>query len=151
MKARCRTCTKEFKYYPSNSKGYYCSLKCRNADPEYVNPMKGKKRKDLSEYNKREKVKLVGKKNPNWKGGLFTDIRRIRSTKRYKEWRFSVLKRDKGRCRLCGSEKNIEVHHIVSLKEIYAFPFERENGITLCYECHCKIDKQRYRFKCVKE
>lgn len=27
-KAICRKCKKEFSYYPSNSKGYYCSRKC---------------------------------------------------------------------------------------------------------------------------
>ena len=146
-KGICKTCGKKFDYYSSRQKGIYCSIKCRDEDPTYVNPMKGKKRIDVVKYNKLEKPKCTGKNNSNWKGGVSSKLKRIRSLKEYKKWREDVLKRDNYLCRFCGNKKNLEVHHIVSLKDVWEFPFERENGITLCLECHCKIDKERCKFK----
>ena len=143
----CRTCRFHFKYRTPNSKGIYCSIKCRNDDPNYVNPMKGKSRPDLTEYNRREKPKCTGSNNPNWKGGITSKIRRLRSSGFYRVWRNNILDRDKHQCRFCLSKNKLEVHHIVPVFEfIKDYPkaaFEEENGITLCHSCHSRIDKSR--------
>ncbi len=151
MIGRCITCEEEFEYYPSNQRGKYCSLKCRDNDPDYVNPMKGKKRPDLSEYNKKEKPKQIGELNPNWKDGisLLNVNKHIRTTKEYKEWRLKVLERDGNKCRLCLSDKELEVHHVVPLRWLVEDDYELyevENGVVVCLECHSKIDKFRGRF-----
>lgn len=57
-----------------------------------------------------------------------------------REWRCAVLKRDGYKCVKCGSQKELQTHHIIHVaddpegKHI----FEVDNGITLCKECHMK-------------
>lgn len=61
-----------------------------------------------------------------------------RFTKSTATWRRLCLDRDKHQCVLCGSKKNIEVHHI---ERWYDAPLKRlkvKNGATLCRSCHHK-------------
>ena len=48
-----------------------------------------------------------------------------------------VLRRDKHRCRQCGSSQNLDVHHLVALKD--GGSNDLPNLVTLCRECHSKI------------
>lgn len=85
---------------------------------------------------------LSKEKNGNWKGG---------ATEKYYNWRANnlsklnkarkiVLERDGYKCKICGSDKNLEFHHIVPLKEFKQFATLRMNGVTLCRSCHQKTD-----------
>ena len=79
---------------------------------------------------------LFGKNNPNWKGGIQSKLR-PRLTKKYKQWRKSVFKRDNYTCQLCGQKGGkLEVHHIKSWIKYSKLRYIILNGLTLCYKCH---------------
>lgn len=67
-------------------------------------------------------------------------LEEIRSSSQYKEWRKSVLKRDRRKCVLCDSKKRLEVDHIKSLALYPQLALEINNGRVLCRECHKKTD-----------
>lgn len=46
-----------------------------------------------------------------------------------------VYKRDKGQCRLCGSN-NIQLHHIIYRSEDKSKINDIDNCIMLCFKCH---------------
>jgi len=56
--------------------------------------------------------------------------------------RQKVLERDGGLCQLCGRPAN-SVHHIVPV--VHGGGRELSNLITLCWSCHNKADKARYK------
>ncbi len=93
----------------------------------------------------------------------------------YTHWKFPILKRDGFKCTKCNSNKKLEVHHLTPHREIFNESVFKNNlnydsydlwtndnfkeiiqtyldlhiidiGITLCIECHCKIDNYRKRF-----
>lgn len=97
-----------------------------------------------SEETKRKiREKMSGENNPAWKGGKTRKGHLLRTSAKYMEWRSKVFIRDNFRCRLCGSTMNLEVHHIVSIKEAPECITEFENGITFCKYCHAIVDKNR--------
>jgi 5-methylcytosine-specific restriction endonuclease McrA len=71
----------------------------------------------------------------------------IYRTIKYKRWRRKVFKRDKFKCKWCGSKGFLRAHHI---KKKYKFPrliFIVANGITLCNKCHRKIWQREEEFE----
>lgn len=56
---------------------------------------------------------------------------------RWLELRNECLKRDKMRCRMCGSPFNLQVHHTKYPK--YWGEEELHDLVTVCDECHKKI------------
>lgn len=72
-----------------------------------------------------------------------------RSSREYRLWRVSVIRRDKV-CVVCDSRKNRHAHHINSASY---FPLERydiENGVCLCSGCHVQYHtnfNRSYRVK----
>ena len=50
-------------------------------------------------------------------------------------WRKAVIKRDGGKCIICGSQKNLAAHHILSRRH-KATRWLLENGVTLCTAHH---------------
>lgn len=64
--------------------------------------------------------------------------------KKLKEWRESVFERDNYICQLCGTRGgNLEAHHKKSWAKYPELRYKIENGITLCYGCHKKVDPLR--------
>lgn len=61
---------------------------------------------------------------------------------KYKKWRLAVYKRDKFCCRLCGSKKKIQAHHIKRWADFPSLRFTVSNGITLCKRCHNNLAGQ---------
>ena len=64
-----------------------------------------------------------------------------------KAFRDACYKRDGFRCAMCGmksskdhAEEDLEVHHITNPKEIPNGGYVKENGISLCSECHQKAE-----------
>ncbi len=59
-----------------------------------------------------------------------------------------ILKRDGYKCRVCGSTKRLEMHHITPVSEYHHTPLEaifvEHNLITLCWECHKKVRSRYY-------
>ena len=54
----------------------------------------------------------------------------------YKIWRDDVLTHDGHQCVHCGSEENLEAHHVEDYINNPELRTEMANGITLCRRCH---------------
>ena len=64
--------------------------------------------------------------------------RTARRSKQYEQWKYFVMKRDHFRCAECGAKDNLNVHHIALYSENTGKRIKKDNGITLCHECHTK-------------
>jgi len=101
--------------------------------------------------------KTRGAKHYNWKGGssrLNTAIRRMTENR---NWMDAVVRRD-GVCQKCGTNVNLEAHHVEPFAEILARHgitkpeqarvcgalWDLSNGITLCESCHCEHHGRAY-------
>ncbi len=115
----------------------------------------GKKR--ISDAKKGiKRPEISGEKCHLWKGGISKLTDKIRKIDEYKEWRFSIYKRDWFICKMpsCDKiEKSLHAHHIkkfskiikefnikiledaINCKELW----DINNGITLCKKCHEKV------------
>lgn len=89
---------------------------------------------------------ITGEKNPNWKGGISSAREKFCGTPKYKEWRKSVYKRDRYKCKFCGAGgRTIRAHHIKNFNEYPELRLNVNNGITVCDSCHKII---HYTYKC---
>lgn len=52
------------------------------------------------------------------------------------EWKSKVIERDGYECRLCGTDRNLEAHHIKPIKQYPELRHEVQNGICVCHACH---------------
>jgi len=105
-----------------------------------------------------------GDKNPNWKGGITSLVKRIRKLDKYKEWRNLVFIRDDFTCEKCLIRGNgdLNAHHI---KEFAKIIKENEiktieeaencgelwnvgNGQTFCKKCHKEKHKKGEKNLC---
>ncbi len=61
----------------------------------------------------------------------------IRKSKKYKDWRKEVFKRDDFTCKKTGKKGgNLVVHHINNFSEFEELRYEVDNGVTLSVESH---------------
>lgn len=88
------------------------------------------------ENNPRFKKPLSGSDNPNWQGGITKENFKIRNSKKMKEWKIAVFKRDNYTCQRCGNKSYGEAHHIKSFSKHEEERFNVDNGLTLCRYCH---------------
>jgi len=51
-------------------------------------------------------------------------------------WKKKVFKRDNYKCQMCGSDKDIQAHHISHWSDDPVNRININNGITLCHVCH---------------
>jgi hypothetical protein len=114
IKVVCENCGKEFEKHKSEIKRdvhdkNFCSLEC------------------WYEYNR-------GNNHYGYCGG-----QNERMNSEYHKWHNAVIERDKGYCRLCHSQKRLEVHHIYRFAIYPNMRWDIENGITLCHDCHIKF------------
>jgi len=147
----CNYCNKEFHSKSHQKEKLYCSIKCaselkkkrtilscQECGTSYivVNSRVG-----ISKFcSDACRVKYtgylaslrVGELSPVYKG--FNDERRTNKSK-LRSWASSIKRRDKF-CKLCGSDDNLQSHHIKSYKENKDLRFNLENGILLCGTCH---------------
>lgn len=108
-------------------------------------------REKMSEHAKRHKLGTQrGPAHNRWNGGLTPLVKRYRTDQRYKVWRTACFERDNYTCLKCGFRGDLEVNHIVTVKEIfhkYNFTdmdevyaceilWDTNNGETLCKSCH---------------
>lgn len=67
-----------------------------------------------------------------------------------KDFRDSVFRRDRYRCKLCGlqssaekAEEELDAHHITNRNEFPNGGYVKENGISLCKaDCHRKAEEE---------
>ena len=56
-------------------------------------------------------------------------------------FRTSVFERDEHTCRKCGAENvDLDAHHITDRNKMPNGGYVKENGISLCDECHIKAE-----------
>ena len=78
-----------------------------------------------------------GENHPNYNPNLSEEDRIInRDYVEYHNWRLSVYKRDKYRCVICGSKKDINAHHLHNYADYPLLRIDVGNGATLCLCCH---------------
>jgi hypothetical protein len=103
--------------------------------------LKGIHFSSLTEFKKGD-IRISGKNNPNWKGGVSEKNKIERNSDEYNNWRIAVYKRDKYTCQHCGkhcNKKDIVAHHIYYFSYVPELRFSVDNGITLCRSCHFKL------------
>lgn len=67
----------------------------------------------------------------------------------YKKWRQDVYRRDKYKCKLCGSKHKIQAHHIKLWAHYPELRFVLSNGITLCKKHHNEIKGREQQYECM--
>lgn len=118
----CKHCGKDFTPKTHGKYPKYCSYKCARLE--------------------RTVTWLNGENNPNWKGGVTPENKKVRHSLEYKTWRDSVFERDNFTCQKCGKHGgNLHVHHIKSFALHAELRTDIANGETLCIECHRKVSK----------
>jgi len=76
-----------------------------------------------------------------------------RNSRKWKETKEKVIKRDGYRCVICGQSDDLAVHHI---NDASYHPNQRyliDNCVTLCRECHTNFHtnfKKSFRQKCTE-
>lgn len=89
------------------------------------------------------KSKMRGSNHPQWKGGVTSEFRKIRTSLKYGEWREAVFTRDFYTCQKCkkvGGKLN--AHHKQSFADNPKLRTEIKNGVTLCAKCHQTFHKK---------
>ena len=97
--------------------------------------------------------KMIGNKNSkngkdhwNWQGGITPINAKERNSKRYKEWRTKVFKRDNYTCQNCGKRGGyLEADHIKPFSLYPKLRYKVSNGRTLCKKCHNLIGWQLFK------
>lgn len=118
----CRQCGQQFerKAYMadwSQERGPFCGFRC---------------------YGLWQKAHMVGEANPN-----YTPASPRRGSSQWERNRLAALERDGHRCRQCGNEKWLHVHHKHEWNPEAPDPHALDNLETLCAKCH----RQRHPVK----
>lgn len=91
--------------------------------------------------------KMQGASHPQWKGGVTTEARKIRTSVKYAEWRKSVFEKDNYTCQKCSKRGNtLNAHHKKSFAENPELRLSVQNGVTFCKVCHHNFHK-KYGYK----
>jgi hypothetical protein len=143
----------------------YCSKKCKDKAPRSKKTREKMRLKKIgkSTWNKglspseitRKKIsdklkgkrlpmstrlKMMGRKPWNWKGGITKIHEKIRQSVEGRLWKNSVFERDNFACIWCGSTERIEADHIKPFAYYPELRFAIDNGRTLCHKCHKTTD-----------
>jgi hypothetical protein len=107
--------------------------------------------KGKTPWNKGKTVEYSGDKHHAWIDGRSREKEQARSTEMkhapYREWRRNVFKRDDYKCRECGQGGKLNGHHIKSYSKHPELKYDINNGITLCVQCHKKVNGKEHLFE----
>lgn len=104
--------------------------------------IKPEHKKIMIEALVRANKQRIGNSHHNWKGGITSSNKKIRSSRRLARWRKAVFERDDYTCVWCGARNGngkavlLQADHIKSFSSHPALRFEISNGRTLCFPCH---------------
>ena len=134
----CAFCNNSFLSYGTYARKF-CSRRC------YWDSLKGRPPVAVivdDKEKERRKQRMMGNKNPMWKGG---DSDKERRNRNYKSWRIKVFKRDEYICQDCGyyngngdKRRDLNAHHLVPWIDSLELRYVVDNGVTLCVPCHIK-------------
>jgi 5-methylcytosine-specific restriction endonuclease McrA len=147
----CQFCNASFnasKCYLGRGGGKYCSSVCyEKSKVGKVHLFKDKESWALAiSKGNQGKGKLKGEQCWNWKGGITLLNVKIRSSIEYRNWRTSVFIRDNRTCQICGYHgPSIQADHIMPFSTHPELRFEKNNGRTLCKECHKIITRDMWQ------
>jgi 5-methylcytosine-specific restriction endonuclease McrA len=111
----CKICNEKVETYKSRLR-VYCSKECQFID--YKN-----------------------EGNPNYIDGRTPENKKIRNSKKYKDWRIAVFQRDNYTCVICKKVGNqLNADHIKPFCNYPELRFDLDNGRTLCEPCHKETD-----------
>ena len=83
-------------------------------------------------------------KHYNWKGGITSENKAVRTSLAISIWRVSVFLRDGYNCILCKQHGGLlHAHHIKPFATYPEYRFDVDNGQTLCAECHKYIHSKK--------
>lgn len=63
-----------------------------------------------------------------------------------KTWAKKVKARANYKCELCGSNKNLNAHHIINWEYSISGRYDLDNGQCLCEKCHRYVHSDKYIF-----
>lgn len=66
----------------------------------------------------------------------YEDPKYLRNSGEYNRFRKAVIEKDQGRCIVCGSTQDIDVHHLYSFAKYNADRFDVNNGVCVCANHH---------------
>lgn len=157
---KCVVCGKAFEVVKSMSNRYVCCSKnCTkihrmtynngfkkghivNFTPEIREKISLGLRGKLKSEEHKQKIRISKTKELN--NLILREHDRIRHSGEYLKWRMYCIIRDNFACAIClETGCKLEVHHIQSFSKYPNLRFNINNGITLCKECHAKVDKVR--------
>ena len=149
LNKRCEKCKKLLGY--RNISGFCRNCMCikRNQNLEFYE--RRKKRIVSQEIRDKLSKRMMGKNNPNYRGGVTRQRGKHICDRKLKEWRRSVFEHDKYICCECGVHTYkglgvriwLEAHHIFDWKDFPEYRYEVWNGRTLCKKCHRKITNKQ--------
>lgn len=112
--------------------------------------------RSMAQIRSAKKWSLKGDKNgmygrcgaqcPSWKGGNTPLRQKLYSSPEWEHISKKVKERDKS-CRMCGSNQEMEIHHIIAFGESPELATEEGNLILLCKECHKKTLNKEHEFE----
>ena len=59
----------------------------------------------------------------------------------------TVYLRDKGKCRLCGNDKGLHLHHIIYRSQNKHLINDVDNCIMLCVKCHLLVHSNKKKYQ----
>ena len=91
---------------------------------------------------------VSGEKNSRWKGGITSEVMKIRNSTEYKLWRKAIFERDNYTCQICNQiGGTLNADHIKPFSLYPDLRLDLNNGRTLCISCHKLTDT--YGFKLI--
>jgi hypothetical protein len=93
-----------------------------------------------AEFRKNMSEAQIGEKNGNWRGGITSETKKFINSRKYADWRKSVIDRDNHVCRKCDkSDRKFRIHHQYSKSSHKNLGLVVSNGITFCEDCHVEF------------
>jgi 5-methylcytosine-specific restriction endonuclease McrA len=115
----------------------------KKRDKETIQKIANKKKGKPSWNFRKPQLQTRGEKHPNWKGGVSSENRRVRSRIEFRLWRESVFALDNWTCQKCKERGNyLHPHHILNFALYPDLRFSINNGITFCKQCHKKFHER---------
>ena len=135
----CKQCGETFRIQSKNT-NTFCSRKCAD-----VSGARSKPPIDLTCQNCgitfRKKIGYNRKKycTPECRyEAARTPNPGSRRNHEYRRWKKSVFSRDNHTCQHCGSQSNLQAHHVAAWANHPELRYETSNGLTVCTACHAR-------------